>query len=208
MASSQLPTGELARRNKGREPPPPPPLNDEHVVVVATAADQNNKAEAEGEKTVLTESNVMNVLPDWKMAALYHQQNGSVDCFNGGGNNYRSSSFSSSSLQSIVEESANNNNNNKLGGGGGGGGGAHFSNSSSLVTSLNSSREASPDRNGTVFFSKPPSPSPSPSAKFVDVSPTASLNSWIIPSAAQQLMRPAVQISMAHLPVFTAWGDI
>lgn len=194
MASSTLPTGELARRNKDREPPPPPPplLNDERVVVVHATADQNNnKSETDGEKTVVTESN-MNVLPDWKMAALYHQQNVSVDCFNGGGNNYRSPSFSSSSLQSIVEESANNNNNNsKLGGG------AHFSNSSSLVTSLNSSREASPDRNGTVLLSKPPSPSPA-----------ASLNSWIIPSAAQQLMRPAVQISMAHLPVFAAWGDI
>lgn len=194
MASSTLPTGELARRNKDREPPPPL-LNDERVVVVHATADQNSKTETDGEKTVVTESsNMMNVLPDWKMAALYHQQNVSADCFNGGGNHYRSPSFSSSSLQSIVEESANNNNNNnnsKLGGG------AHFSNSSSLVTSLDSSREASPDRNGTVFLSKPPSPSPA-----------ASPNSWIIPSAAQQLMRPAVQISMAHLPLFAAWGDI
>lgn len=196
MASSTLPTGELARRNKDREQPP----NNERVVVTA-----QNKPEAE-EETVLTESNVN--VPDWKMALYHQQQNVSGDTYNAGNNNYRSSSFLASSLhdlvvgidtgnsnqqQSMVDESAN-----KMG--------AHFSNSSSLVTSLNSSREASPDRNGTaasVFFSKP---SPSATAKFVDVSPPTSLNSWIIPSAAQ--LRPPVQISMAHLPVFAAWGDI
>ncbi|GMH03205.1 hypothetical protein Nepgr_005044 [Nepenthes gracilis] len=65
-------------------------------------------------------------------------------------------------------------------------GSIHFSNSSSLLTSLNSSREASPDKSGSssMLFSKPPL-------------------GWI-PSAQ---LRPASAISMAHLPVFSAWSD-
>ncbi|XAR62001.1 hypothetical protein NMG60_11016570 [Bertholletia excelsa] len=55
--------------------------------------------------------------------------------------------------------------------------GAHFSNPSSLVTSLSSSREASPDKTG--LFTKP--------------STATTLNSWISQSA--------------HLPVFAAWND-
>lgn len=58
-------------------------------------------------------------------------------------------------------------------------GGAHFSNPSSLVTSLSSSREASPDRNGSGSGSKFAAPPPV-------------VSSWF---------------SMSHLPVFAAWGD-
>lgn len=70
--------------------------------------------------------------------------------------------------------------------------GTHLSNPSSLVTSLSSSREASPDKTGTrtpMLFAKPPLAS--------NVTP------WI--QAAAQLRPPA--ISMAHLPVFAAWND-
>uniref|UniRef100_A0A2P2Q0J0 Uncharacterized protein n=1 Tax=Rhizophora mucronata TaxID=61149 RepID=A0A2P2Q0J0_RHIMU len=75
--------------------------------------------------------------------------------------------------------------------------GSHFSNPSSLVTSLSSSREASPDKAGTaVLFSKPPLAS-----KYV--SPTTGIAPWF-QSPAQ--LRPAA-ISMAHLPVFAAWND-
>ncbi|GMH16480.1 hypothetical protein Nepgr_018321 [Nepenthes gracilis] len=63
-------------------------------------------------------------------------------------------------------------------------GSIHFSNLSSLATSLSSSREASPGKSGSsasIFFSKPPPLSWTPSA------PTT--------------------ISMAHLPMFAAWSD-
>ncbi|CAK8569790.1 unnamed protein product [Lathyrus sativus] len=72
----------------------------------------------------------------------------------------------------------------------------HFSNSSSLVTSLSSSRECSPDNksNGpTMSFPKPPIGSKM-------VSPIATrVGSWF-PSGGS--------ISMSHLPVFAAWSDI
>ncbi|XP_077220205.1 AP2-like ethylene-responsive transcription factor ANT isoform X2 [Tasmannia lanceolata] len=69
----------------------------------------------------------------------------------------------------------------------------HLSNASSLITSLNSSREGSPDKTGiSMLFSKPES------YKFSTPTP---LSSWI-PSTQ---FRPA--ISVAHMPVFAAWTD-
>lgn len=63
---------------------------------------------------------------------------------------------------------------------------AHFSNeSSSLVTSLSSSREASPERYGG-----PPQP------KFVAAA--SNVGAWIPRSAP---------LTVAHLPVFAAWND-
>ncbi|KAJ6352993.1 hypothetical protein OIU76_002085 [Salix suchowensis] len=109
--------------------------------------------------------------------------------------NYRSTSFSVavqdlmgmdhsvSSSQPVADEST------KLG--------TRLSNPSSLVTSLSSSREASPDKTGTpMLFAKPPLAS-----KFIG--PTTNVTPWI--QAAAQLRPPA--ISMAHLPVFAAWND-
>ncbi|KAJ0963359.1 hypothetical protein J5N97_028481 [Dioscorea zingiberensis] len=66
-------------------------------------------------------------------------------------------------------------------------GNTQLSNGSSLVSSLSSSREGSPDRNGlSVVFAKP-------------------LNPWI---AGNQQIRPAVTTMAAQLPVFAAWNDI
>ncbi|KAI3462664.1 hypothetical protein Pfo_019327 [Paulownia fortunei] len=69
---------------------------------------------------------------------------------------------------------------------------SHLSSASSLVTSLNSSREGSPDRNNShpMQFAVPPVAS-----KFFPL-PTNAMNSWI-PSAQ---MRPQV-------PLFSAWSD-
>ncbi|XP_039116884.1 AP2-like ethylene-responsive transcription factor CRL5 [Dioscorea cayenensis subsp. rotundata] len=77
----------------------------------------------------------------------------------------------------------NNNNNNNT---------TQLSNTSSLVSSLSSSREGSPDRNGlSVLFAKP-------------------LNSWIAGTQQQQQLRPsaAVATMAAQLPVFAAWNDV
>jgi AP2-like factor (ANT lineage) len=72
----------------------------------------------------------------------------------------------------------------------------HFSNSSSLVTSLSSSRECSPDNKSTgptMLFPKPPIGSK-------NLSPIATTNvgSWFPSSSA---------ISIPHFPVFAAWSD-
>nr|XP_027092291.1 AP2-like ethylene-responsive transcription factor ANT [Coffea arabica] len=185
MASNTLPAGELARRNKETEP------NNE-TIAYANAAHKS-------EECFQPERNAN--VSDWKMAPYQppqQQQNLPMDSFNEKIMNvvhYQNPSYSTAlhgligidsgnSSRGIVDESA------KLG--------AHFSNSSSLVTSLNSSREASPDRSGTsmLFAAKPTS-----AANYVN--PTANVGSWI-PSAQ---LKP-VPISMAHLPVFAAWGDI
>ncbi|XP_068342894.1 AP2-like ethylene-responsive transcription factor ANT [Pyrus communis] len=75
-------------------------------------------------------------------------------------------------------------------------GNAHFSNASSLVTSLGSSREASPDKScQPSFFGMPPSAS-----KFFTSSSHA-VSSWI----------PTVQsrpgLTIPHTPIFAAWTD-
>ncbi|KAL6578463.1 hypothetical protein OROMI_010791 [Orobanche minor] len=64
----------------------------------------------------------------------------------------------------------------------------HFSNPSSLVTSLSSSREGSPDRNGAqLVFARPDSLE----TKFI--SSSSNVNSWI---------------QASNMPVFTSWNDI
>ncbi|XP_062005095.1 AP2-like ethylene-responsive transcription factor AIL1 [Rosa rugosa] len=74
----------------------------------------------------------------------------------------------------------------------------HLSNTSSLVTSLSSSREGSPDKSSQPsFFGMPPTAS-----KFFSSSSTNNtVSSWI----------PAVQsrpgLSLPHMPIFAAWTD-
>lgn len=76
--------------------------------------------------------------------------------------------------------------------------GIHLSNASSLVTSLSSSREGTPDKTSLpVLFAIPPSAPP----KFLAGPANNTVNSWI-PSAQ---LRPA--IPMPHMPVFAAWTD-
>ncbi|XAR48443.1 hypothetical protein NMG60_11031265 [Bertholletia excelsa] len=65
--------------------------------------------------------------------------------------------------------------------------GGHISDPSSLVTSLSSSREASPDKACPSGLSAKPPPS---TTKLMG--PASTVNPWI---------------SMAHLPVFAAWND-
>ncbi|KAJ6335319.1 hypothetical protein OIU78_012032 [Salix suchowensis] len=166
MASNTLLAGELARRNRDTESS-------------VGAIDYNTSTHNNG---VLYQSS-------------QEQPNAcgeSLDQKSMSSGNYRSSSFSMQDLigtdhsvnssQLVVDESA------KLG--------TLLSNPSSLVTSLSSSREPSPDKTATpMLLAKPPLAS-----KFV--SPTTSVNPWF--QAAQ--LRPAA-IPMSHLPVFATWND-
>ncbi|KAL3603730.1 hypothetical protein D5086_004589 [Populus alba] len=168
MASNTLLAGELARRNRDTESS-------------IEAIDYNSSTHGNG---VLYQSS-------------QEQPNAcgeSLDQKSMSSGNYRSSSFSvalqdligidhsANSSQLVVDESAKR--------------GTLLSNPSSLVTSLSSSREPSPDKTATtMLFAKPPLAS-----KFV--SPTTSVTPWF--QAAQ--LRPAA-IPMSHLPVFAAWND-
>ncbi|GKV20022.1 hypothetical protein SLEP1_g30202 [Rubroshorea leprosula] len=189
MASNSLLAGELARRNKEAE-------STNEVVKYSTPSQNNGEA-------IQSESNNGNG-SDWKMASYQSPQEqqpnvGSVESMDQkslGNGNYRNASFSMAlqdlmgidsvnSSQAVVDESTK-----QLG--------TQFSNPSSLVTSLSSSREGSPDKTGsTMLFAKPPLAS-----KFICPSPGVS--SWF-PTAQ---LRPSAAISMAaHLPVFASWND-
>lgn len=170
MASNTLLAGELARRNKDREP-----SNDAITTYVSPIKGNNN------EEHILLEQNASGL--DWKvMLDQFPQQQQKQ---NATGQHYKNSSFSmalqnligselTNSSQLIVDESTKMNNH-------------LLSDPSSLVTSLDSSREGSPDKSGT--------------AAVIPFATPSIYSSWITSSQS----RPA-QISTAQLPVFAAWN--
>lgn len=182
-ASNTLIAGELAKRSKGKEP--------------SREAIDYNPPQNSGE-AIQSESNNGNGT-DWKMALYQSPQQQPSSCVESleqkpmsiGG--YRTTSFSMALQDLIGIDSVNTSQpigdeSTKLG--------THFSNPSSLVTSLSSSREASPDKTGpAMLFAKPPLASKL-------MGPASALSSWIPTS---QLRTAAV--SMAHLPLFAAWND-
>lgn len=182
MASNTLPAGELARRTKEREP--------------RESIEYNNIGGHRNEECVQNDNNNGNIT-DWKMV-LYQSSNPSLglltDKSTNMESNYRNPTFSMALQDLIGIDSMNNSSNhatildheqNKIGN--------HFSNASSLVTSLGSSREASPDKSAaSLVFAKP--------TKFAI--PSASVNACI-PSAQLR----TIPVSMAHLPVFAALND-
>lgn len=166
MASNTLPAGELARRNKEREP-------IESIEYNLTG----HKNEQPCVQNDDNNNNNGNNVTDWKMVS-YQSSNPSLG-------NYRTPTFSMA-LQDLIGIDLMNSSNhailddqqNKIGN--------HFSNASSLVTSLGSSREASPDKSAaSLVFAKP-----------------TNVNACI-PSAQ---LRP-IPVSISHLPVFAALND-
>nr|AJQ20655.1 AP12/EREBP Transcription Factors [Salvia miltiorrhiza] len=181
MASNTLPTGEVARRTKEGRPAAEASVEECHA--------SSQRGEACSSAQVEHVSNGC----DWKMVlhnneapapAPGHQGVGSLDVKTLNLGNYQHPTFSvglhdlmgldSSQSQRVVDGSAATM-------------APHFSNASSLVTSLSSSREASPDRYGGPN-------------KFM--SPSSNVGAWI-PTAQ---LRP-VPLTTAHLPVFAAWND-
>ena len=80
---------------------------------------------------------------------------------------------------------------------------AHLSNASSLITSLSSSREDSPEKN--TDSSLPLAFTVPPSASKLFASPTSNINSpWI--SDPVEIRTPS--ISLSQMPVFAAWADL
>ncbi|CAN6721799.1 unnamed protein product [Malus baccata var. baccata] len=189
MSSNTLLAGEFARRAKVIEP------NIAAPAIEYNPPTQNN---AEVNQPEINNGNSL----DWKMAlyqsAAQQQADSCVQTLDQksvGSVSYRNLSFSMAledyigvesahSSQTMMDETARV--------------GPHFSNPSSLVTSLGSSREASPDKSGSnMMFAKPPLAS-----KFVSPTSAAAVSSWF-PSAQ---LRPAA-ISMSQLPLFAAWNE-
>ncbi|KAH1109804.1 hypothetical protein AAZX31_04G047200 [Glycine max] len=195
MASSNLLAGELARRKKDNDP-----RNKDIDYNKSVVTSVNN------EETVQVQAGNNNNENDseWKMVLFNHpsqqqQANGNgsdqkiMNC-----GNYRNSAFSMALQDLIGIDSVGSGQHNmldessKIG--------THFSNTSSLVTSLSSSREASPEKRGpSLLFPMPPM-----ETKIVNPIGT-SVTSWL-PSPTVQ-MRPSPAISLSHLPVFASWTD-
>lgn len=190
MASNTLLAGELARRNKETE-------NNNNVLAI----EYNTTSQNNGGAIQQQESNNNSNGSDWKMAFCHPNHASSVESIeqkSGACNaNYRNSSFSSS-IQDLIGVAEESTTTKEVGPG------SQFSNPSSLVTSLSSSREESPDKSGsgsgsgsTMVFAKPPLAS-----KFIG--PANGVGSWF-PSA--QLRAGAIPMAAAHFPVFAAWHD-
>lgn len=180
MASNTLLAGEHARRSKEMGPGNAVP---------------NHHSSAHNNNTEIILPQNGSVPPDWKMVPyptpqqLEHKAS-NISIMN----NYNAQSFSMapesvigmhtmSSAQQEVESSVKMVH--------------HLSNASSLVTSLSSSREGSPDGTSVPM----PFAMPRTASKLL-TSPTATVNSWIPPAAE---LRPA--LSVPHMPVFAAWTD-
>ncbi|KAL3571441.1 hypothetical protein D5086_025345 [Populus alba] len=185
MASSTLLAGELARRNKDIGP------CDDASTNHSVPSTHNSNGESLPSQNSENESDWKMVLYQSSQQQLDHKASNVMD-------NYKTQAFllspenvigidcMSSVHQHEFEDSS------KMG--------AHMSNASSLVTSLSSSREGSPDRASLpMLFGMPPS-----AASKLFTSPNGDVNSWI-PSAAAAQLRPAV--SLPHAPVFAAWTD-
>ncbi|CAK8568398.1 unnamed protein product [Lathyrus sativus] len=175
MASNTLLSGEHARRIKQNVP-----RTEVHEYNDTNVTSQNNN----GEPAQARNSNESND-SKWKMVS------NSCDQKNSAGN-FKNSDFSMSLQDLVGIESVGLDDSTKIG--------THFSNPSSLVTSLSSSREASPDKTA------PSQLFPKPSMESKIGSNIGVSSSWF-PSQVTTQMRPTSSINLSHFPVFAAWND-
>ncbi|CAI8599376.1 unnamed protein product [Vicia faba] len=176
MASNTLLSGEHARRIKQNVPRIDVHENNDTNTKVTS---QNNIGEADQARNS-NESNDSK----WKMVSNGCDQKNSAG-------NYKNSDFSMSLQDLVGIESVGLVDSTKIG--------AHFSNPSSLVTSLSSSREASPDKTGpSQLFPKP--------SMETKIGSNIGVSSWF-PSQVTTQMRPTSSINLSHFPVFAAWND-
>nr|APQ47388.1 AP2/ERF domain-containing transcription factor [Vernicia montana] len=178
MASNTLLAGELARRNKDTG-------NSNDV------ANHNPSTHNSNGEVIPSQKNSESDQPDWQQQLDLKASNvidnfKTHQAFSLAPENVIGIDAISSVHQQDLEDS------NKMG--------THLSNASSLVTSLSSSREGSPDRASLpMLFAMPPSAT---SKLFTNQTSNVNVNSWI-PTASQ--LRSAV--SLPHMPVFAAWTD-
>ncbi|KAK4803127.1 hypothetical protein SAY86_001330 [Trapa natans] len=167
MESNTLLAGELARRNKAIEPAANAEAGMTDLPHVA-------RSSIEGIHNGNTDSGSA---LDWKMVMYRSRQQSQHEI-----NNCMASSPYSRAIHDLADDQ-------RLGAAP-----SHFSNPSSLVTSLGSSREGSPERIGPgLGFGKPPLGS-----KFLGQPSGPVVSSQWFPQAA---------VSMSNLSVFASWGD-
>ncbi|KAB5547484.1 hypothetical protein DKX38_010890 [Salix brachista] len=185
MASNTLLAGELARRNKDIGP-----CDD--------AATNQNPSTHNSNGESMPPSQRSENESDWKM--FYQSSLQQDHKASNGVDNYKAQAFSLSHENAIANDSMSSIHQQKVEDSAKMG--THMSNASSLVTSLSSSREGSPDRASLpMLFGMPPSAA----SKFT--SPNCDVNSWIpTAAAAASQLRPAA-VSLPHMPMFAAWTD-
>jgi AP2-like factor (ANT lineage) len=177
MASNTLLSGEHARRIKDNVP----------RIDVIEYNDTNVSNQNNGEAAQVRNGNEND--SKWKMVSNSCDQKNVVNS----SGSYKNSDFSMSLQDLVAGQQHVLDDSNKIG--------THFSNPSSLVTSLSSSREASPDKNGpSLLFPKLSMESKIATNNGVGVS------SWF-PSQVTNQMRPTSSINLSHFPVFAAWND-
>jgi AP2-like factor (ANT lineage) len=178
MASNTLLSGEHARRIKDNVP---------RTDIIEYNNDTNISNQNNGEASQVRNNNEND--SKWKMVSNSCDQKNVVNSRG----SYKNSDFSMSLQDLVAGQQHVLDDSNKIG--------THFSNPSSLVTSLSSSREASPDKNGpSLLFPKLSMESKIATNNGVGVS------SWF-PSQVTNQMRPTSSINLSHFPVFAAWND-
>ncbi|KAK2391854.1 AP2 ethylene-responsive transcription factor ANT [Trifolium repens] len=179
MASNTLLSGEHARRIKDNVP---------RTDIIEYNNDTNISNQNNGEASQVRNNNEND--SKWKMVSNSCDQKNVVNS----SGSYKNSDFSMSLQDLVAGQQHVLDDANKIG--------THFSNPSSLVTSLSSSREASPDKNGpSLLF-----PKLSMESKIATNGVGVGVSSWF-PSQVTNQMRPTSSINLSHFPVFAAWND-
>ncbi|XP_045800174.1 AP2-like ethylene-responsive transcription factor ANT [Trifolium pratense] len=173
MASNTLLSGEHARRIK------------DNVPLIEYNNDTNVSSQNIGEAAQVRNNNEND--SKWKMVSNSCDQKNVVNS----SGSYKNSDFSMCLQDLVAGQQHVLDDSNKIG--------THFSNPSSLVTSLSSSREASPDHKTGPSLLFPKLPMESKIA-------TNGVSSWF-PSQVTNQMRPTSSINLSHFPVFAAWND-
>ncbi|KAJ7944555.1 AP2-like ethylene-responsive transcription factor ANT [Quillaja saponaria] len=169
MASSSLLASELARRNK-------------EIGFGNEATKYNTSTHDNTQEAILLQNSEGQA--GWKMKLCHSSQQ--LDPKPSNIESYKTQSFSMAVDNMIHQELEDS---TKVGN--------RLSNASSLVTSLSSSREGSPDKTSLpMLFGMPPS-----SASKLCASPTSNGNSWV----SSDQLRPT--LSFPQIPVFAAWND-
>lgn len=190
MASSTLLAGELARRTK-------------EVPTIINTHDETHREKSEWKIDLYHSSQQQEVEP---MTQVQHTDQGTLASSLGNTNTHKDPSISMAQALDLVKADAllgsaqqEMKDASKMGG-------AHFSNTSSLVTSLSSSREGSPDKNNntTTTNSLPLAFTMPPSATKLFANPATNISPWINQPVE---LRPQ-SISLPQLPLFAAWADL
>jgi len=184
MASSTLLAGELARRTK-------------EVPTIINTNDEAREEKSEWKIDLYHSGQQQEVEPSTQVQ--HTTDEGTLASSVGNSNTHKDPSISMAQALDVVKADA------LFGSAQQEMSGTHFSNPSSLVTSLSSSREGSPDKNNsTTNNSLPLAFTMPPSATKLFTNPATNVSPWI----NQQVELRPPSISLPQMPLFAAWADL